>query len=1233
LKKDALIIGSSPAGIQAALDLANSGNDVHLVESNPFLKISRKAKLPHHLLNARMLELAKHPHVTLWTNTDLTHLEPEAGSFKVQLRQHPRFVDLNRCTGCGDCIEVCPVTVPGTSHKAIVLANGSQPGCAAIDKAGKPPCTDACPGGIRVQGYVALIAQGRFQEALGLIREAIPFPSICGRICTHPCELNCRRSEVDEPVAIRQLKRFVADWELTNAREQVKEPNQITPPVAGAKRIAIVGSGPAGMAAAHRLAGLGYQVTVFEKLPVMAGMLAVGIPAYRLPRNVIAAEYSYIQKLGVEIKLNTSIGPDGDYTIEDLFAKGYNAVCLAIGAHKSLTLGISGEKLPGVVFGIELLKTISLSQQIDNPDYKEALKKILRRGAKTRVAVLGGGNTAMDVARSLKRLGVADLRIVYRRSRKEMPALPEEVAQTEQEGIPIDLLTAPIDVLGDQTKGVNGLRCLRMQLGEPDDSGRRRPVPIAGSEFEMPLDLVVMAIGQIPDAGLLIHTDGIDLTRDQRIKVDSITFATDQPGVFAAGDAITRDNMSAIEAIGMGKKVAAAIDAYLRGQASKNGAQPTHELPVARREIKDAELKHKPRSAAPLLSMDKRLNSFEEVERPYSEEQAVTEAQRCLACGPCSECLACVSVCKPNAVVQRQTEKYAELQIGSIIYASDPDRYSQLSLSEGHGIYRVPPEDPLRGSAVAADALSNFLSPGQVATHQLTVPFARSPVRVGVFVCQCGDAIEKVVDTQTICQQATDWAEVVTSQVLPFACSPEAGRQINDAVLAQALNRVVLAACACCSLDQVCYSCSYQRIRCKQNLDSFGNTSAATQLPESFPIGRVAFEFVNIREQCAWVHADDPQAATAKATALVAAAVTKMRMLSGRWTDLAAIDHSTLIIGNGEAVEPCQEKLIRLGIAVSHVANLPNSIKRTKGFFVATHNSHSQRAASVALMPKDGFEADRLWTALEPEYQQLNLAPIKDLPETRRPGVFYCDPTLDGSLAGAATAARIRAWLGRCAAAPQSNVAVVDPHRCRACSTCVEICEFGAPQLTGREPNRTSTIDPFICTGCGTCAAHCPSGAITAGYSTDAQLEGMIETALSDGAGRYQNDNIVVFTCNWSAYNGLETAGLEHRCYSASVYPIKVMCLGRLGPGFILKTLEKGASGVLMLGCPQGECRYEFGGRSAEESFAVASELMRKLGYVQKRLKMDRLAAGDGKALTETIRKFLAGLNGDQVSR
>jgi heterodisulfide reductase subunit A-like polyferredoxin/coenzyme F420-reducing hydrogenase delta subunit len=755
---------------------------------------------------------------------------------------------------------------------------------------------------------------------------------------------------------------------------------------------------------------------------------------------------------------------------------------------------------------------------------------------------------------------------------------------------------------------------------------------MSGTEFEMALDMVVLAIGQIPDVTCLQPIPGLTLTRDQRIKVDEITFATDLAGVFAVGDAVTRDKMSAIEAIGMGKQVARAIDAYLNDMTPGAGSQPDRRSAVFRREMSDAELVPKPRHPAPTLPLDQRLSSFAEVEQPFSAKQAQAEAQRCLACGPCSECLACVRVCKPNAIVFKQTETITEIEAGAIIYAGDPDGFALLNIAEDNGILRVPPEDPLMGSAAAAHAMSNLSPSGFATPDAFAVPINRDPVRIGVFICQCGDAIAKTVDTEAIRRQAAGWKGVVSSQVLPFSCAPEAAKQISDSVRTHKLNRVTLAACACCSLGQVCYSCSYQRIRCKQFLDIFKDKAPTLSLPDMGAFSAGYFEFVNIREQCAWVHGDDPQAATAKAAGLVAAAVSKQQILPDRQPDPEPRERSAVIIGNGEAVQPCLQKLIGFGISARHMENLPSRIIRRQGHFVALNHDNDQGAAAVVLIPKNSAEVQHLRSAFEFGQQPWASHPMKHVPDIRQPGIFYCDPSIDGSVTAAAAAVQVNAWLHHCAAAPETNVAVVASHRCRACSTCVEICEFGAPGLTGPASSRVSRIDPSLCRGCGTCAAHCPTGAITAGYSTDAQLDRMIEALLSDGHGRYQKDKVVVYTCNWSAYSGLETAGLEQRKYSSSVYPVKVMCLGRLGPGNILKTLEQGASGVLMIGCPPGECRYDFGSRRAEETFVAAGELLRKLGYSTRRLKMARLAVGDGKTLTEIIRQFVAGLNGNQVT-
>jgi len=1183
MTKGALVIGGSVAGLQAALDLAESGIHVHLVDESPFLSPRGDLRgnggasvVPQsssgdlrHLLNARLLEVVKHPNVTVWTNTRVNRAEAVAasesrpsgqgskvadqtGRFQVELRQHPRYVDLAKCTACGDCIQVCPVTVPGTDHKVIYRLEGAQPGCVAIDKLGKPPCSNTCPGGIHVQGYVALIAQGRFQEALDLIREAIPFPGICGRICTHPCEVNCRRAEIDSPVSIRALKRFVSDWELDNGVE-AQEGREAQPQGTGERqKVAVIGAGPAGMAVADRLARLGYRVTVFEKLPVIGGMMAVGIPEYRLPRDVIGREYRQIQDLGVEVLLNTTIGSGGDRTLDDLFATGYGAVCLAVGAHKSHELRISGEALPGVIQGIELLKAISLSQQVADPESQTTLKRLLRKGPKTKAIVLGGGNTAMDVSRSLRRLGLKDVRIYYRRTRAEMPALPEEIEGAEQEGVAVEYLVAPMRILGNQTTGVTGLECVRMKLGEPDSTGRRRPVPIADSEFVVKVDLVALAIGQATQLDFLGEDHGIAITRDERINVDGTSFMTSRPGVFAAGDAVTADKMAVIEAIGMGKKAAAAIDAYLRGVPAHEVVVDAREVPIARRTMTEAEMVLKPRVPVPEMPVAERVQGYAEVELGYTVEQAMKEAQRCLACGPCSECQACVRACKPGAVVHEQHERFVDLEIGAVIYAGDPAHFDRLRLAESQGVYAVPPSNPLIGSAAAARAMFDLR--GDVAQTAVTALTAGGgPARdvpeakrsgIGVFVCQCGSLIAGVVDTEAVRDQAVTWPDVVHAQVLPFSCSPEAAQVMIEAIDAHDLNRAVLAACSCCPIDQVCYSCTYQRIRCKDNLGVFrpGVNPDLTGLHADPRQGMspvrsvVTWEFVNIREQCAWVHPDDPQAATAKATRLVAAAVAKVRVAAlkaqvGPVLPSMTADRSALILGNGASARACQKALEAQGIATQHVAELPTEIRRMGGRYDVVRGKAAWQATALVLAPHDAGEMERLLTAFGSDGYRPRTDTAWGGLDTHRPGVWLCDPAQATAMSGAAAAARVAAWLGHLAAQPRAIAAVVDVARCRACNTCVEICEFGAPQLVADhresrhasgaddhresrtvvqcgavcrsasgaddEPQRSSWIDPAICTGCGTCAAHCPSGAITAGFCPDAQLAAMLEAALA----------------------------------------------------------------------------------------------------------------------------------------
>jgi NADH-quinone oxidoreductase subunit F len=474
--------------------------------------------------------------------------------------------------------------------------------CKALVRA---PCTNACPAGVDVPSYVALISEGKYAEGLEVHRQRNPFALVCGRVCPAFCERRCRRGELDQPVAIRQLKRFMADQELKNAW---------TPPrteEAKDKKVAIVGGGPAGLTTALRLAQWGYKATVYEAAPVAGGWMALGIPEYRLPRDVLQAEIENIKRAGVEIVLNTALGKD--FTLDELFdKKGYNAVVLAIGAHSSRRLGVAGEDLEGVVHATTFLKDMALGKP-----YRVKGK---------RVVVVGGGNSAIDAARTAVRLGAAEVHIVYRRTRVEMPAQELEVDEAEQEGVKLHFLTNPTRILGD--KKVIGVELQPQELGEFDKSGRRRPVPVPESGYVMDVDVVIPAIGQSPDLSSL-NGDSPEVNRDQTFKV-SRNLATSRPGIFAAGDAVLGP-ATVIEAVAQGNKAAMAVDEYLQNGApqSKEGwlAYGTVELKYNREDYADAK-----RAEMTAQAAEKRIHNFGEIELGFGAKVAREEAKRCLRC-------------------------------------------------------------------------------------------------------------------------------------------------------------------------------------------------------------------------------------------------------------------------------------------------------------------------------------------------------------------------------------------------------------------------------------------------------------------------------------------------------------------------------------------------------------------------------------------------------------------------
>ncbi|MBN1642988.1 MAG: FAD-dependent oxidoreductase [Anaerolineae bacterium] len=472
-------------------------------------------------------------------------------------------------------------------------------------------CINACPAEIDIPSWIALVAQGKTAEGLEIHRRKNPFVLTCGRICPAFCETRCRRGDIDTPIAIRQIKRYMADQEMDHP--------WMPPRVAEIKgeKVAVIGSGPAGLTAALRLAQMGYGVTVFEKLPVLGGMMAVGIPDYRMPRDILNFEIEGLLRAGIEVQLESELGRD--YTVDSLFADGYASVVLALGAHRCRTLGIAGEDKEGVYPGVDFLRDVSLGHA---PDLSGK-----------RVGVVGGGDVAIDAARTAWRLGASQVNLIYRRQREQMPAHADEVEAASEEGIQFHLLTNPVRIVGNAR--VSGVECLRYELGEFDRSGRRRPVPIQGSEFTLGLDVLIPAIGQEPDLSCLdadmdaCMACGMSIQRDSTMVVNR-ALATTRPGVFAAGD-IVLGPATVIEAVAQGNEVARSVDHYLRtGSTEKDVIMPGYEAVEQLYDLEEYANAERPRERT--IPVAERAGRFVEVERTLPGDVIRKECKRCLRC-------------------------------------------------------------------------------------------------------------------------------------------------------------------------------------------------------------------------------------------------------------------------------------------------------------------------------------------------------------------------------------------------------------------------------------------------------------------------------------------------------------------------------------------------------------------------------------------------------------------------
>ncbi len=655
-----LVVGGGIGGMQTSLDLAESGFKVYLLDRKPNIggmmsmldKTFPTNDCSMCIIAPKLVDVGRNPNIEIISYADIERVNGKAGNFTVTIQKKARRVDPEKCTLCGDCAQHCPKELFNEYNRGMGLRSAVYimypqgiPPVYCIDTE-TPRCTAVCPAGIDVRGYISLIAEGNYIEALDLVRDSNPFASICGRVCHHPCEENCKRNWIDEPIAIMSLKRFVADYEKKFGR---KTPTKVQR--TREENVAIIGAGPAGLTAAYDLVKLGYGVTVFEKEDVPGGMIINCIPDYRSPKEELQRDIDYILGHGVELKTNIEIGKD--LNLEDLKKQGFDAILVAVGSQLGRSLRIEGVNLDGVHIGLDFLRQIK----------SEMSPKIGKK-----VLIIGGGNVAIDCAKSAMRIGADEVHLTCLESRKEIPAHEWEVMEAVEEGVKLHPSFGPKRILGKNGK-VTGMECIRVQ-SVFDEQGRFSPTYYDGTEFIFEGDTVIIAIGQATDVSFAQGYGDISVTPMGTISVDPVTFATKESGIFAAGD-VVRGAASVVEAIADGHETAISIDRYLSDknlQAERlvKTFTPEPERYISE-DIKIRGFESEPRQKMSKRSPEKRVTAFKEIELGFTEEQALSEAERCLSCRKCLGCGICEEVCEPKAITYDSEDEVFELKVGSII--------------------------------------------------------------------------------------------------------------------------------------------------------------------------------------------------------------------------------------------------------------------------------------------------------------------------------------------------------------------------------------------------------------------------------------------------------------------------------------------------------------------------------------------------------------------------------------
>ncbi len=685
----AAVFGAGIAGMQASLDLAEMGYLVYLIEKKPCIggamagldKTFPTNDCAMCIMSPKLVDVGRHPNIRLITNAELASFEGVAGDFNIKLNIKASYVDPSACNGCGDCAEACPVTLPSEHDEGLATRKAiyrrypqAIPNVFSIGKKGIPACRDACPAHVNVQGYIALLSTGEYEKAYRLILERHPLPSVCGRICHHPCESACKRGDIDEPVAINYLKRFISDRALSgqhsspgsngSGEDTVSKDEQI-PGLAG-RKAAVIGAGPSGLTAAKDLAVAGCTVVIFDREQKAGGTLLTGIPGFRLDKEVLAKETDLLLSFpGIEVRYGVNVG--SDMTLEDIRKEGFDTLFLGTGTGTPRDLDIPGIDAEGVLKGIDFLNTVNSGEPA---------------GISGTVLVIGGGNVATDSARSALRCGAEKVTIVYRRTVKEMPAYSWEIEESLEEGIIIEPSWAPVEVVQEDGR-VTGLKCIRhIRIYDEHGNFTSRTFPEQETIFQA--NYIITAIGQRLDTSAFDGFDRITLSSRGWIEADPATLQTGVPWIFAGGDGVTGP-ASAVEAVAAGHRAAESMIRYLQGEELKRTepeAQVVTELP-------DIAVRSTPRHPMPVVPPSERVTSFVELEKGFDEETARAEALRCLSCGECSECGLCTDVCGRDAVDHLMKTRTISIDTGAVILATGYEKFDPSPLLE-YGYSRYP---------------------------------------------------------------------------------------------------------------------------------------------------------------------------------------------------------------------------------------------------------------------------------------------------------------------------------------------------------------------------------------------------------------------------------------------------------------------------------------------------------------------------------------------------------------